>query len=74
MELWTHAYSAPRGIMQSAKIAEDGGWDGISVVDSQNLSGDAFVALAMAATRRLGTDTEPEPDPGSQTVAVSSPT
>ena len=26
------------------------GWDGLSVVDSQNLSGDAFVALAMAAT------------------------
>ena len=50
MELWTHAYSAPRGIMRTAKIAEDGGWDGISVVDSQNLSGDSFVALAMAAT------------------------
>ncbi|MEM9682650.1 MAG: LLM class flavin-dependent oxidoreductase [Pseudomonadota bacterium] len=50
MELWTQAYSAPRGIMKSARIAEDGGWDGISVVDSQNLSGDAFVALAMAAT------------------------
>ena len=50
MELWTHAYSAPRGIIRSAKMAEDGGWDGISVVDSQNLSGDAFVALAMAAT------------------------
>ncbi len=50
MELWTHAYSAPRGIMKSAKIAEEGGWDGLSVVDSQNLSGDTFVALAMAAT------------------------
>lgn len=50
MEFWTHAYSAPRGIMKSAKIAEEGGWDGLGVVDSQNLSGDSFVALAMAAT------------------------
>ena len=50
MELWTQAYSAPRGIMRSAKTAEDGGWGGLSVVDSQNLSGDAFVTLAMAAT------------------------
>jgi S-(hydroxymethyl)glutathione dehydrogenase/alcohol dehydrogenase len=31
MELWTHAYSAPRGIMKSARIAEEGGWAGLSV-------------------------------------------
>ena len=49
MELWASAYSAPRGIVKSAKVAEAGGWTGLSVVDSQNLSGDAFVALAMAA-------------------------
>ena len=49
MELWTHAFSAPRAIVRSAKLAEEGGWDGLSVVDSQNLSGDAFVALAQAA-------------------------
>ena len=36
--------------MHNARIAEEGGWDGLSVVDSQNLSGDSFVALAMAAT------------------------
>ena len=50
MELWTHAYSAPRGITKAAEAAEAGGWAGLSVVDSQNLSGDAFIALAMAAT------------------------
>ena len=50
MELWTHAYSAPRGITKAAEAAEAGSWAGISVVDAQNLSGDAFIALAMAAT------------------------
>ena len=50
MELWTTSWSAPRGIMRNARIAEEGGWDGLSVVDSRNLSGDSFVALAMAAT------------------------
>lgn len=54
MELWTHAYSAPRAIVHNARLAEEGGWDGLSVVDSQNLSGDAFVALTNAA---LATET-----------------
>lgn len=55
MELWTHAYSAPRAILHNARLAEAGGWDGLSVVDSQNLSGDSFIALAQAAnvTERL---------------------
>jgi 5,10-methylenetetrahydromethanopterin reductase len=50
MELWASGVSAPRGILRVARELEDNGWDGLSVVDSQNLSGDAFVALAMAAT------------------------
>ena len=48
-ELWTtgiaHADHAPR----MAARAEAAGWDGMTVVDSQNLSGDTFVALALAA-------------------------
>ena len=48
-ELWTtgvaHAQVAPR----AAARAEAAGWDGMTVVDSQNLSGDTFVALALAA-------------------------
>lgn len=50
MELWASGVSAPRGIMRVAKELEEKGWDGLSVVDSQNLSGDSFVSLAMAAT------------------------
>ncbi len=50
MELWTSGVSAPRGILRVAPDVEEKGWDGLSVVDSQNLSGDSFVALAMAAT------------------------
>lgn len=50
MEIWTQFAASPRGIMPIAREAEAQGWDGISVVDSQNLSGDPFITLAMAAT------------------------
>ncbi len=35
--------------MQQAQRAEAEGWDGIGFVDSQNLAGDPYVALALAA-------------------------
>ena len=56
MELWHQDVSSPRGIMHVARRVEAAGWDGLSVVDSQNLSGDCYVALAMAAsvTDRIG--------------------
>lgn len=56
MEVWTQFAASPRGIVKVAIDAEAKGWDGLSVVDSQNLSGDPFVALAMAgaATERIG--------------------
>lgn len=48
-EIWTtgiaHASIAPR----AAERAEANGWDGMVVVDSQNLSGDPYVALTLAA-------------------------
>ena len=50
MELWTTGAAAPRATMKLAREVEAGGWDGLAVVDSQNLSGDPYVALAMAAT------------------------
>lgn len=57
--LWTLGTSSPTHAAEAARRAEDAGWDGMAVVDSQNLSGDAYVALAMAAaatsTLRLGT-------------------
>lgn len=59
VELWTHGFASPRGVMSLARRVEEAGWDGLCVVDSQNLSGDAYVALAMAATvtERLGLGT-----------------
>ena len=55
MEFWTQARPLPGAAARIAPRAEDDGWDGIAFSDSQNLSGDPFVALAVAAgaTSRL---------------------
>jgi 5,10-methylenetetrahydromethanopterin reductase len=39
-----------------AQETEEAGWDGLLVVDSQNLSGDPYIALALAAvvTKKIG--------------------
>jgi len=50
MEIWAGGVPAPRGILHVARDLEGRGWDGLNVVDSQNLAADPFVALAMAAT------------------------
>jgi 5,10-methylenetetrahydromethanopterin reductase len=59
MQIWTTAVASPRGSARLAREREAAGWDGLLVVDSQNLSGDPYVALAMAAqaTTRLGLGT-----------------
>ena len=59
MQLWTHSLAAPRSIGRTAAAAETAGWDGLCVVDSQNVSGDCFVTLAVAAqtTQSLGLGT-----------------
>ena len=71
MEAWTGCMPAPRGIVHEARELEESGWDGIIVVDSQNLAGDSFVALAMAATStgrlKLGTGVS---NPVTRTAAV----
>ncbi len=57
IEFWTSlAAAGPRRIASVAKAMEDGGWDGASTVDSQNLATDPYVQLALAATAtsRLG--------------------
>ena len=56
MEIWTTGAASPRGILKLARAVEENGWDGLAVVDSQNLSGDPYVSLAMAATvtERIG--------------------
>jgi 5,10-methylenetetrahydromethanopterin reductase len=59
IELWTNGAGMPSAFAQRARRAEADGWDGITIVDSQNLSGDCYVGLAVAAGEtariRLGT-------------------
>jgi 5,10-methylenetetrahydromethanopterin reductase len=59
MEVWITGVASPRASARTARQLEEAGWDGFLVVDSQNLSGDPYVALAMAATAttRLGLGT-----------------
>lgn len=59
MELWTTTVASARGAQRSAQEIEAAGWDGMLVVDSQNLSGDPYVSLALAATvtTRIGLGT-----------------
>ena len=55
-ELWTLGVAAPNKIAAYAQRVEAEGYAGLAVVDSQNLSGDPYVALALAAaaTSRIG--------------------
>lgn len=55
LSLWTLTASSPRHIGAIAEKTEAAGWHGLAVVDSQNLAGDAYVMLALAAnaTTRL---------------------
>lgn len=59
MEIWLTGVASPRASARTARELEAAGWDGFLVVDSQNLSGDPYVALAMAATTtsRIGLGT-----------------
>jgi 5,10-methylenetetrahydromethanopterin reductase len=59
VEFWTSTVAAPTRSAGFAREAESHGWDGMLVVDSQNLSGDPYVCLALAATasERLGLET-----------------
>lgn len=54
--LWTSSRSFPGVSGPTARRAEDEGWTGITFTDSQNLSGEPYVALAVAAgaTSRIG--------------------
>ncbi len=59
MQLWTTGVASARGAARTAQEIEAAGWDGLLVVDSQNLSGDPYVSLALAATvtTRIGLGT-----------------
>jgi 5,10-methylenetetrahydromethanopterin reductase len=42
-------FPVPGRVADLARMAEDHGWDGLALTDSQNLAADVFVALALAA-------------------------
>jgi 5,10-methylenetetrahydromethanopterin reductase len=48
-EVWTMGVGIPGASARQAERAEAAGFDGILMVDSQNLAGDPYVALALAA-------------------------
>ncbi|HLK41779.1 MAG TPA: LLM class flavin-dependent oxidoreductase, partial [Thermoleophilia bacterium] len=54
-EVWTLGVGLPGLAARQAARVEAARWDGLAVVDSQNLSGDVYIALALAAhaTERL---------------------
>ena len=58
-EFWTHWFPIPGQIEAVAEQAEERGFDGLLLADSQNLVGDPFVALGILArsTTRLGLGT-----------------
>ena len=58
-EIWTTGIPDPRTITRHAQAAEAAGWDGFAVVDSQNLTADCWVGLAIAAgaTKTIGLGT-----------------
>jgi 5,10-methylenetetrahydromethanopterin reductase len=55
-EFWMHWFPIPGRVERVAEQAEQWGFDGLVLADSQNLVGDPFVALGVLAraTTRLG--------------------
>ncbi|HUC37998.1 MAG TPA: LLM class flavin-dependent oxidoreductase [Acidimicrobiales bacterium] len=50
LELWTPMVAIPGHVASIAKRAEAAGWYGVTITDSQNLAGDAYVAMSVAAS------------------------
>src|SRR5216683_5161701 len=55
VQFWLGTFPVPGRIAEIATMAERDGWDGLAFTDSQNLGGDTFAALAIAAhiTQRI---------------------
>src|SRR5437879_5575687 len=55
MQIWLHAFSFPHRVAAMARQAEEWGFTGLLLADSQNLNADIWVELALAgaATSRL---------------------
>src|SRR3954470_13399758 len=58
-QLWTLGVPNIASVAAFARRAEEDGWDGLLLADSQNISGDCFTALGLAAavTEWLGLGT-----------------
>jgi len=58
-QFYLRSYPIPDGMAAHAAAVEQGGWDGLLLTDSQNLSMDVFASLGIAAaatsTLQLGT-------------------
>src|SRR5690606_23316931 len=54
-EVWVCERPVPGRTREAARVAEEAGFDGLAFADTQNLSGDPYSALCLAAqeTRRL---------------------
>src|ERR1700730_3890193 len=50
MEVWLHAFSFPHRVAELARQAEDWGFTGLLLADSQNLNADIWVELATAGS------------------------
>ncbi len=49
VEIWRGGFAMPGAAAALARATAADGWDGLAVTDSQNLSGDPYAALCLAA-------------------------
>ena len=49
VEFWLGTFPPVGRAAEVAEMAERDGWDGLAFTDSQNLHGDTFASLALAA-------------------------
>jgi 5,10-methylenetetrahydromethanopterin reductase len=72
MEVWLHGFAFPGRVVELARGAEKWGFTGLLIADSQNLTADIWVELALAAAAtsplRLGPGVT---NPVTRDVAVS---
>src|SRR5208282_863416 len=48
-EIWLMTFPIPRAFAQMARMVEESGFDGIGIVDTQNLAADPYAELCLAA-------------------------
>ena len=63
LEIWTAGVGIPGHTARMARRAEDEGWDGIGLVDSQNLAGVSYTWRFTGQAQRMTMLTEGECEP-----------